>query len=143
MQNLLLTHSISWAHSVKLALESEGIRAVVLDEHTVGHMGLAGQVRVAVLDDGELARAQTVLAGLTPPFVAPPSWRWQKRGLQLLALGLVLIFVTAALFDRYEPGPIPFAALGLTTLVFVAGFVLIALGWRADKADDRVRNGRR
>lgn len=143
MQNLLQTHSISWAQSVRLALESEGIRAVVLDENTVGHMGLAGRVRVAVPDDADLARAQTVLARLTPPFVAPPSWRWQKRGLQLLALGLVLIFVTAALFDRYEPGPVTFAALGLTVLVFVAGFVLIALGWRADKADDHVRDGRR
>lgn len=143
MQNLLQTHSISWAQSVRLALESEGIRSVVLDENTVGHMGLAGRVRVAVLDDADLARAQTVLARLTPPFVPPPSWRWQKRGLQLLALGVVLFLVTAELLDRYGPGPVTFAVLGLTALVFVAGFVLIALGWRAAKPDDRVRNGRR
>jgi hypothetical protein len=32
MKNLLQTHSISWAESVRIALQAEGIEAVVLDK---------------------------------------------------------------------------------------------------------------
>ena len=134
MKNLLQTHSISWAQSVRVTLESEGIQAVILDENAPGYMGFAGRIRVAVVNEGDLARAQAVLSRLTPPTGAPPpSWRWQKRGLQLLALGFVLIFVTASLRDRFEPGALVYASVAVTALAFVGGFVLIALGWRADK----------
>jgi Putative prokaryotic signal transducing protein len=134
MKNLLQTHSISWAQSVKLTLESEGIEAVILDENAPGYMGFAGRIRVAVINDVDLTRAQTVLSQLTPPIGAPPpSWRLQKRGLQLLALGLVLIFVTASVRNRFEPGALVYASVAVTALAFIAGFVLIALGWRADK----------
>ena len=44
MKNLLQTHSVSWAQSVKLTLQSQGIEAVVLDENAPGYMGFAGRV---------------------------------------------------------------------------------------------------
>jgi Putative prokaryotic signal transducing protein len=134
LKNLLQTHSASWAQSVKLTLQSEGIEAVVLDENAPGYMGFAGRIRVAVLNDAELPRAQSVLSGMVPPpSPPPPSWRLQKRGLQLLGLGFVLMFVTGGLFDRFEAGALSLASLGLTALAFVGGFLLIALGWRADE----------
>lgn len=134
MKNLLQTTSVSWAQSVKIALEAEGIDAAVLDQNSFAIHGLAGHVRVAVLNDDDLPRAQSVLSGLTPPpSPPPPSWRWQKRGLQMMGLGLVLVFVTAELADRVEPGPLLYGAVGVTGLAWVAGFVLIALGWRVDK----------
>lgn len=134
MKNLLQTHSVSWAQSVKLALEAEGIDAVVLDQNSFAIHGLGGHVRVAVLNDHDLPQAQAVLAHMTPPATPPPpSWRWQKRGLQLMGLGIVLVFVTAELSDRVEPGPLIYGAAGLTALAFMAGFALVALGWRADK----------
>ena len=134
MKNLLQTHSVSWAQSVKLSLESEGIEAVVLDENAPGYMGFAGRVRVAVINDADLERARSLLAHLTPPSrPPPPSWRWQKRGLQLLGLGIVLLFVTGALRDRFESGLLVYASAGVTAIVFIGGFLLIALGWRADK----------
>ena len=134
MKNLLQTHSVSWAQSVKLTLESEGIEAVVLDENAPGYIGFAGRVRVAVVNDDDLARAQSVLAGLAPPLVTPPpSWRLQKRGLVLVALGFVLIFVAAALFDRFGSTLLTIALVGPAILALVGGFVLIALGPRADK----------
>jgi hypothetical protein len=134
LKNLLQTHSVSWAQSVKLTLQSEGIEAVVLDENAPGYMGFAGRIRVAVLNNAELPRAQSILAGMVPPpSPPPPSWRLQKRGLQLLGLGFLMMFVTAALFDRFEVGALSLASFGLTLLAFVGGFLLIALGWRADK----------
>jgi len=134
LKNLLQTHSVSWAQSVKLTLQSEGIDAVVLDEHAPGYMGFAGRVRVAVMNDADLERAQSILSQMTPPpGPPPPSWRFQKRGLQLLGLGIVMMFVTAALFDRFDVGPLPLTSLGVAAVAFCGGFLLIALGWRADK----------
>ncbi|HXO84793.1 MAG TPA: DUF2007 domain-containing protein, partial [Gemmatimonadales bacterium] len=128
------THSVSWAQSVKLTLQSEEIEAVILDENAPGYMGFAGRIRVAVLNDAELPRAQAILASMVPPpSPPPPSWRFQKRGLQLLGLGIVLMLVTGGLFDRFEASALSLASLGLTVLAFVGGFLLIALGWRADK----------
>ena len=134
MKNLLQTHSISWAQSVKLTLESEGIEAVVLDENAPGYMGFAGRVRVAVLHDDDLARARHLLARLAPPLMeTPPSWRWQKRGLMTIAFGFVLMFVSAALFNQHGSGPLVYGVAGTSLAAFIAGLVLIALGPRADR----------
>jgi uncharacterized membrane protein len=133
MKNLLQTHEVSWAQGVKLALESEGIEAVVLDEHAPGFIGFAGRVRVAVVKDADLARAQSVLARLTPPIgPPPPSWHLQKRGLQLMGVGVLVIVLTSAFVDELEQRVLFFVSLGATALAFIGGFVLIALGWRAD-----------
>jgi hypothetical protein len=40
MKNLLQTHSISWAESVRLVLESEGVEAVVLDPNAGGFIAV-------------------------------------------------------------------------------------------------------
>jgi hypothetical protein len=123
---------------VKIALDAEGIPAAVLDEHSLGAHGLFRDMRVAVLNDDDLPRAQTVLAriqpGASPP---PPSWRVQKRGLQLVGLGFVLMIVAGALLDTMELGPALYAVMAAPALAYIMGFVLIALGWRADKERPR------
>jgi hypothetical protein len=134
LKNLLQTHSISWAQSVKITLESEGIPSVVLDENAPGYLGFAGRTRVAVLNDGDLPRAQQILSRLTPPALAPPaSWRLQKRGLLFLAGAFLLLLVSAVLFDADGPRYLVLGAIVAGVLSFVLGLILIALGPRADR----------
>jgi len=134
MKNLLQTHSISWAESVRIVLESEGIEAVVLDENAPGYLGFAGRTRVAVLNDDDLPKAQAILRTLQPPKAPPPpSWRWQKRGLICLGLGFLLIIVAAATIDLEGVTLLTWIILGASGLLFAAGMILVALGPRADK----------
>jgi len=51
------------AHALRLALEAQGIAAVVLGEHSVGFIG--GGVAVAVSDPSELQSAQAILHDYT------------------------------------------------------------------------------
>ncbi len=140
MKNLVQTQSIAWAQGLRVALEAEGIRAVILDEHDRGAMGVLGRVRVAVLDDSDLERARAVVARLTPPWSGPPaSWRWQKRGLLVLTLDVVLWVVWLGLFDDYrsegtgKPNLLLYVLAGVVATFFVGGLLLIMLGPRADK----------
>ncbi len=136
MKNLLQTHSISWAESVRIALQAEGIEAVVLDPNAPGFIGFAGRTRVAVVNDDDLPQAQEILRKLegpkTPP---PPSWRWQKRGLICLGLWFLLMFVAAASVDLEAPRLLTLVIVVAGGLLLVAGLTLIALGPRADKKD--------
>ncbi len=137
LKNLLQTHSISWAESVRIALQAEGIEAVVLDPNAPGFIGFAGRTRVAVLNDDDLPRAQEILRKLegpkTPP---PPSWRWQKRGLICVGLAFLLMFVAAATIDVEGANVLTLIVLGACGILFIAGFILVALGPRADKKGD-------
>ena len=135
MKNLLQTHSISWAESVRLVLETEGIEAVVLDANAPGFIGFAGRARVAVLYDDDLPKAQEILRRLEPKTPQPPSWRWQKRGLICVGLGFLLIFVAAATVDPEDINLLNWITVAACGLLFVAGFALIALGPRADKKE--------
>ena len=132
MKNLLQTHSISWAQSVKITLESEGIPAVVLDENAPSYLGFAGRARVAVLNDRDLVRAQQIVSHLSAPLlVTPPSWRLQKRGLLLLGGAFLLLVVAAVLFDEDVAAGLVVGALGV--VIFIIGATLIVIGPRADK----------
>jgi len=134
MKNLLQTHSISWAESVRIVLESEGIEAVVLDPNAPGFIGFAGRTRVAVVNDDDLPKAQEILRRLQPPkSPPPPSWRWQRRGLICVGLAFFLIIVAAIAVD-HEGGPFLISILLIVAgLLLITGFTLIALGPRADK----------
>ncbi|HEY3219891.1 MAG TPA: DUF2007 domain-containing protein [Gemmatimonadales bacterium] len=135
MKNLLQTHSIAWARGILVALEADGIRAAILDEFDRSALGAPGRVRVAVLDDGDLARAQAIVARLAPQRAGPPppSWRWQKPGCILLVIDVVLIGVWSALLDEYGLGTLTYAVAAVVVIVFIGGSLLIMLGPRADK----------
>jgi putative signal transducing protein len=138
---LLETNSLSWAHTVKIALEAEGLHAVVLDEHAHGIHAFNIRFRVAVAD-GELTKAQSIVARIAPRWTgAPPSWRIQKRGLLLGGCGIVLGSYGIARFDDPGPGPVTYAIAGLAVLLVVMGFLLVALGPRADLSSGSNRKG--
>jgi hypothetical protein len=141
MKNLVQTQSIAWAQGLRVALEAEGIRAAILDEHDRGAIGVLGYVRVVVLNDGDLERAQAVVTRLTPPRTGPPrSWRWQKRGLLLLALDVGILLMGTALYDHYEsqgraiPSALTYTLDALIGILLLTGLLLVLLGPRADKA---------
>jgi len=140
MKNLVQTQSIAWAQGVRVALEAEGIRAVILDEHDRGAMGVLGRVRLAVLNDADVAKALVIVARLTPPPTGPPpSWRWQKRGLILLALDLALFVAWLTLLEGSQaegarrPGLLIYGLAAAVVILFIGGVSLIILGPRADK----------
>ena len=135
MKNLLQTQSIAWARGIQIALEADGIRASILDEFDRSGLGVPGRVRVVVLDDDDLAKAQAIVARLAPPRARPPppSWRWQKPGCILLVIDLVLIGVWGALLDEYGLGTLTYAVAAVVVIVFIGGSLLIMLGPRADK----------
>jgi len=138
MKNLLQTHSISWAESVRIVLEAEGIDAVVLDPNAPGFIGFAGRTRVAVLNDDDLPKAQAILRTLVPPKTPPPpSWRLQKRGLICVGVAFLLLVVAAGTVDPDDITLVNWITLAACGLFLVAGFALIALGPRADKKENQ------
>jgi putative signal transducing protein len=140
VKNLLRTQSIAWAQGVRVALEAEGVPAAILDEHDRGALGVLGQVRVAVLNDGDYVKAQQIVARFTPPrSLPPPSWRWQRRGLLVLGADVLLAAFWIARADTYqsegtEPGILYYALGAVVGILFIIGMLFIILGPRADRA---------
>ena len=136
MKSLLQTQSIAWAQGIRVALEAEGIQCKVLNEFDRG-VGATPwiPVRVVVLNDDDLERAQAVVARIAPPKAGPPppSWRWQKPGCVLLVIDLVLFATWGALVDEYGLGTLTYAVAAVVVIVFIGGSLLIMLGPRADK----------
>jgi hypothetical protein len=133
MQNLLETNSLSWAQTVRIVLESEGLHAVVLDAHAIHNPSI--RIRVAVAD-GEVPKAREVVARISPRYTGPPpSWRIQRRGLLLTGCGIVLGMYGLDRFDDPGPGPVTYAVAGVGLLLVVTGFLLVALGPRADRSE--------
>ena len=136
MKNLLQTQSIAWAQGIRVALEAEGIQCKVLNEFDRGVGAMPWiPVRVVVLNDDDLERAQAVVARIAPPKAGPPppSWRWQKPGCVLLVIDLVLFATWGALVDEYGLGTLTYAVAAVVVIVFIGGSLLIMLGPRADK----------
>jgi len=134
MKNLLQTHSLSWAESVTIALEAEGIEAVILDPQAPGYLGFAGRIRVAVVNDEDFPRAHAVLLQLEPPHTPPPpSWRWQKAGLVSLGVGILLLFAWGSVVERLGRGAIATGIIVTSIVLLVAGIALVALGPLADR----------
>jgi putative signal transducing protein len=136
LKTLLQTQSIAWAQGIRVALEAEGIQCKMLNEFDRG-LGMMPSipVRVVVLNDDDLGRAQAIVARLAPPQAGPPppSWRWQKPGCILLVIDVVLIGVWGALLDEYGLGTFTYTVAAVVVIVFIGGSLLIMLGPRADK----------
>lgn len=136
METVLRTHSLSYAESVRLALESEGIEAAVLDQYTALALAAAGGIRVAVMVDADADRARQIIAKLAPPRVEmPPSWPWHKRAFLAFVGGFALLFLRYVLADL-TGWDMARHTLGAASLVlFVAAIALFRRGTRADHAD--------
>ena len=66
----------------------------------------------------------------SPP---PPSWRWQKRGIISVGLAFLLIIVAAATVEVEGANVLTLIILAAGGVLFIAGFILAAIGPRADK----------
>jgi putative signal transducing protein len=138
MKNLLQTPSISFAESVRLALEVEGIPASVLDLSSAGFEGFAGRARVVILHDADWPRACEIVRRLQPPSSGPPpSWRWQKWGLLMLGLGFALMIAWISTLDPDEPRPAATLLFEAMLVAYSAGLALIFAGPIADRRRTR------
>ena len=135
MKNLLQTQSIAWAQGIRVALESEGIECKLLNEFDRGLGAMPWvPVRLVVLNDDDLERAQATVARLTPPrSPTPASWRWQKPGCILFVLDVVLIGVWGGLLGEYGLGTLTYGVAAVVVILFIGSSLLIMLGPRADK----------
>ena len=134
MHILLETRSLSWAESVRLALLAQGIDAVILDQASPATLGLAGSIRLAVLDDGDLARANEIVAALQPAKTAPlASWWWHKRALLAFVAGLVLASFAMSASDTPSMRSVTSLLIASTIMCLAGAVVLVVLGYRADQ----------
>jgi hypothetical protein len=130
MKEVLRTHRLGFADAARLALQAEGIDAVLFDEHALGFINLAGEIRVMV-PESDVDWARAVLAELEPPTKAaeaPRSWRWQRLGLIALATSLAGGFLAAALTTGGAPQWIVYGALVLAVTLLLLGLILLVTG---------------
>jgi len=90
VREILRTSSISFAESLRLALEAEDIPAFVSNENLGGLP--PGAISVVVADDADYDRGLTVLRSLEPP--APKPARNSRRVLWVLLIILFGAFAT-------------------------------------------------
>jgi putative signal transducing protein len=137
VKELVRSHSVSYVQGLQVALEGEGIKAVLLDEQAPGYLGFAGRVRLAVVQDADYDRAIAIVHALELPSSRSPvprSWAWQRWGLISGATGFALLLVEVLVADsasRLLGAALLATAIGL----MVAGLVLIAFGPRRDRPE--------
>lgn len=143
MVTVLQTHSASWAESVRIALESEGIDAIVLDPYSSNTLGLAGSIRVAIVDDEDAPRAMQIIASLQPaPITTSPSWWWHKRAALAFGAALVLIYMATSMAESERKTAVALALSALGGLSLVTFVVFLLLGYRADRRSVAVTTAR-
>jgi hypothetical protein len=128
MKQLLSSHSLSYVQGLQVALEAEGIESAILDEQSLGYLGFAGRVRLAVTDE-EYDRALEIVRGLevaVAPSEAPASWRVQRWGCASVIAGFALVSVGVVASDS----DLRQIALGLTIAgggAMLAGLAVVAV----------------
>jgi hypothetical protein len=136
MKQLLTTHSLSYVQGLQVALEADGIQSVILDEQSLGYLGFAGRIRLAVADDDHERALEIVreLEASPAPTEVPASWRLQRWGCAaaLSGFALVLVGVVASDSDLRWPALILTIAGGCALL---AGLAVVALGRFRDRED--------
>ena len=103
MKELLRSHSVSYLQGFQIALEGQGIKAVILDEQAPGYMGFAGRARLAVAEDEDFQRAIGIVRALEKSATdgrTPPSWALQRWGVLAGAIGFALLIIPGILWGR-------------------------------------------
>jgi hypothetical protein len=130
VQAVLRTHSLSHALSIKAALELKGITTELFDEHALGYMYLAGEIRVMVRAADE-QRARAIIRALEPPRPENEpitrAWRWERRGLWLMGLAVGL-FILRSMGEDYVPRRLSTALLLAAASIGALGVLLLLIG---------------
>ena len=135
MKELLRSHSLSYVQGLQVALDAEGMRAVLLDERAPGYMGFAGRVRLAVAHDVDYERAMELVRALEPHTAhteAPASWKLQRWGCAGLVAGVVMLGVGGAVADA-GPRFVAYAVFVLAAGMLACGMILVVLGPSRDR----------
>jgi hypothetical protein len=93
VKQVLRTSSVSFAESLRIALEAEGIAAIVGNENSAGITPTA--ITVAVTDDADYQPALSVLRSIEA--TAPPLWLANRRILRLLTAVIVAVAILICL----------------------------------------------
>lgn len=134
MITVLHTHSVSWAESVRVALEGEGIETAVLDPYSSNTLGLAGSIRIAIVNDDDEQRAMHIIASLqSTPVETSASWWWHKRAALAFGAAIVLIYLGTSMAESEHRTAIALAISSLGAACLVTFVVLLLLGYRADR----------
>jgi len=123
VKELLQTHSVSYAQGLQVALEAQGIPAIILDEQAPGYLGFAGRTRLMVAHDDDFENAMAIVRQLEDKprqHEIPPSWKVQRWGLVAGAFGFVVLVTAVTLSDT--------ATRLVVSVVCAAGVVLIGTG---------------
>ena len=135
MRELLRSHSLSYVQGLQLALEAQGIKTALLDQQSIGFMGFAGRVRLAVTNDADYQRALEVVRSLEPPrhqAVTPASWKLQRWGCAWLVVGFGLLLIGSAAAENTS-GPLKYGLLIAAIALLAFGIALVVLGPRRDR----------
>jgi hypothetical protein len=145
VKELLRSHSLSYVHGLRIALEAQGIETAVFDQSTVGE-GLAGRVRLMVQQDADFERARAIVreieAAHAPAENPVAGWRLQRLGCVAAVLGVIgLGFGGAAVADLSASSPMPpvvaYGLVGVAIVMTVAGLALILFGPHWGRSDPR------
>ncbi len=115
MKDLLQTHTVSYAQSLRLA-----------------YMSFAGRVRVSVVHDEDYDRAMEVVRRFEKSRgsgAVPASWRWQRPGVWAGGVGFVLLMVSGAVAEDLTP-PLRYVLHATAVGLLATGIALVLVGLR-------------
>jgi len=95
MKDVLRTSSLSHAESLEIALEAEGIPALVSNRNLAGLPQT--MITVAVTDDSDYPRALEILRALELPSHAQYQRQPSQRALLAILIALIAILLTLCL----------------------------------------------
>ena len=135
MIEILRTHSVSYAQSVRLALEAQGIQAVLLDEQAPMYLSFAGRVRLAVAHEADYERAMEVVRSFeasASPSEVPASWQWQRWGCAGMVGGVGVLGLAGAAAEHLSRA-LAYGLFAMAIGLLIAGITLIVAGPRRDR----------
>jgi Putative prokaryotic signal transducing protein len=137
VRELLRSHSLSYAHGLRIALEAQGIEAVLFDQQSLGLDGYAGRVRLMIPKDADFERARAIVQEIEAraPVQEVPGWRMQRVGCITAVLGVAGLGAGgASVADLSTGSPLPplvaYGLVGVAIVMLGAGLALILFGPR-------------
>lgn len=140
MRELLRSHSVSYVHGLRVALEAEGIETVLLDQYSVGFDSFAGRVRLMVQRDDDAERALQIIRAIDARAAArrpETGWRVQRWGCAAVVAGFVLMVAGLFALEDWAEGSgssriLAYGLLGAAAAAGIGGVCLVIFAPRSD-----------